>query len=71
MSVLAQLKSKPTLKAGTTFLVKGGKDAKGKLVWFFVCVESAKVKAFQKEFNNGMVPLSQYGTVLASGLSFV
>lgn len=49
------------------YLVHGGTDHTGQPAWYFVQVEVAKVKAFQKAVDAGNVELESYGTVIESG----
>ncbi len=49
------------------YLVKGGVDYTKQSTWYFIRVESYKVRLFNKAIADGSIDLSTYGTILESG----
>jgi hypothetical protein len=49
------------------YLVHGGEDHTGQSAWYFVRVESPKVRVFLKAIEGGAADLESYGTILESG----
>jgi len=64
---MTKFQANNALRSGTTLLVHGGKDAAGRLAWYFVFVSSPKLKAFRKACESGAVSLEQFANVLTSG----
>ncbi len=53
--------------SGEVYLVRGGADYTGQATWYFVRVDSAKDRMFNKMIQSGSIDLPLYGKVLASG----
>ncbi|MDE2101341.1 MAG: hypothetical protein KGL39_29105 [Patescibacteria group bacterium] len=54
-------------RGDTVYLVHGGEDHTGQAAWYFILVDSAKVRAFLKAIDSGTADLQSYGTILESG----
>ena len=56
-----------TQAKGDIFLVQGGIDASGRKSWYFVRVQSSKVRAFLAAVAQKHINISQYGEIVVSG----
>lgn len=65
--MLAFAKAAVQSRGDTVYLVHGGADHSGQSAWYFIRVDSPKVRAFLKAIGSGSANLGQFGTVLESG----
>jgi hypothetical protein len=49
------------------YLVHGGEDHTKQSAWYFIRVDSPKIRAFLKAISAGSIDLENFGTILESG----
>jgi hypothetical protein len=54
-------------RQGNVYLIFGGQDHTCRVAWYFIRVEAAKLKAFQKALSAGKIDLASFGEIIKSG----
>ena len=54
-------------RGDNVYLVHGGEDHTGRPAWYFIRVDSPKLRAFSKAIESGSAELESYGAILESG----